>query len=54
MRNNIFNHISQYKNPRWLILRIYKFNLVLNKDLLRGLVWGISLGLIPYLWHMYV
>lgn len=41
MKNNILNQIVHYKNPMY-------------KHRLDGFVWGFVIGLIPYLWHMYI
>ena len=41
MKNNILNQIVRYRNPKY-------------KQRWIGFWIGISLGLIPYLWHMYV
>ena len=41
MKNNILNEIVHYKNPKY-------------KDRWDGFFWGICLGYIPYLWHMYI
>jgi len=41
MKNNLLNQIVRYKNPKY-------------KQRWMGFYIGICLGLIPYLWHMYV